>query len=661
MIESLNQGIIFHKLGKLEEAKKIYEEILKKNSNNFEVINLLGITFLQLKKYDEAIILINKAIKISPNHHALYNNLGAAYKDSKQYDIAIKNFKKATELNPGYAEAYFNLGTTFKNINQYQEAYKAYVKSIELKPDYIEAYNNLGLLYKELKKYEEAIINFNKAIELNPKSIESYQYRADTYLLKAEYLLSIKDYYKLQELEPENKYVYESSIFFIKNLICDWGNYKKNIQKLEENLLKNKIIVDPLHATKCIDVLSAIKNNTLNYNKSNTIYNLSNFSKEKSHYKKLNKIKIAYYSADFRSHPVGHLMSNLLKHHNKENFEIIGFYFNKYPDDKITKKISSAFDKFFYTDDMLDKDIILQSRSLDIDIAIDLMGYTNGNKRNIFANQIAPIQINFLGYPGTVAHNIDYIIGDKYLIPSESKKFYFEKIIYMPDCYQPSSYKEDIFLSIKNHNYKNYNFKENDFKFCCLNEPSKVNPSIFESWIRILQRTKNSVLFLIEHNSNYKNNLINAASKKNISIDRLIFLPKLYSYEDYLIRLKSFDLFLDTFPYSAHATANELLWSGVPLISIKGESFQSRVSSSFLHHLGMNELITSNIKDYENLAVFLGNNSSKLKEIKKKLINNAKISNVFKAKVYTGNLEKAYKEVYERNQKNLKPENIYLN
>jgi predicted O-linked N-acetylglucosamine transferase (SPINDLY family) len=659
MINGLNEAITLHKLGKLLEAKKIYKKILKKNPNNFEIINLLGVISLQSKKYDEAIILIKEALKINPNHHSLYNNLGVAYKELKKNDIAIKNFKKAIELNPNYAEAYNNLGIIFKNINQYEESIQNYLKSIQLKANYIEAYYNLGLLYKELKKYKEAIINFNKAIELNPNYIEAYKNRAETYHLKNQYLLSIKDYCRLKEINPEKKYLYETSIFFLNNLICNWNNYKKNLSDLESKLSNNKIVVEPLHAMKCTDSLISIKNNTLNYNKSNINYNLNDLFKKNLNFKNKNKIKIGYYSADFRIHPVGHLICNLLESHNKDNFEIIGFYFNKYPEDKITKRIFSALDKFYYVNNMSDKDIILESRNLGIDIAVDLMGYTNSDRKNIFTNRLAPIQINFLGYPGTTAHNIDYIISDKYLIPSENQDYYFEKIIYMPDCYQPNDSKRISFLSNKHFN-KKYNFKETNLRFCYFTDPSKINPIIFNCWMKILRKTQNTVLCLSDHGDDYKTNLINEASKQNIDINRLIFLAKL-PYEDYLKNLRSFDLFLDTFPYSSHTTANEVLWSGVPLISLKGQSFHSRGSSSFLHHLGMNELITSNIKDYESLAIFLGNNPLKLKEIKNKLIRNMKTSNVFNIKIYTSNLEKAYKLTYERNQKNLKPENIYLN
>jgi len=726
MTRSLEEGIALHKLGKLKEAKIIYEEILKKSSNNFEAINLLGIISLQLKDYYQAIKLIEKAININPHHHSLYNNLGAVYKELREYPNAIKNYKKAIELNNSYAEAYNNLGVVLKQTNQYEEAYKNYKKSIELKKNYPEAYNNLGnlyvamikykdaiknykkaielnnsyaeaynnlgvalqqtnqyeeayknytkanildpnnpkiynnigLLYKGLKLHDEAILNFNKAIELEKNYYEAYINRADTYYLHAKYLLAIQDWEKLIELNPKDRILYESSIFTIKNIICDWKEYKNDILKFEDRLLERKLNTDPMHALRCIDSLNIIKINTLdNSNIGTTIYNLNNSSIKNLKYKN-KKIKIAYYSGDFRKHPVGHLIADLLETHNKEDFEVIGFYFDKYPDDEVTKRIKVTFDKFYYTKNVSDEDIILKSRELQVDIAIDLMGYTNNYRKNIFINQSAPLQINYLGYPGTTAHNLDYIIADKYLIPKENQKYYFEKIIYMPDCYQPSDSKRPKYEE-KNTN-EEFNYSKFNFKFCCLNDSSKINPLIFNSWMQILKKTKNSTLFLLEANKYCKDNLINEFYKENISSERLIFLPKL-PYQEHLIRFRSFDLFLDTFPYSAHTTANEALWSGVPLISLSGQSFQSRVSSSLLHHLTMDSLITYNIKDYKDLAIFLANNPLKFKEIKTKLINAISTSNVFDTKIYTSNLEKAYKAIYEKHQSDLDPQDIYLN
>jgi len=659
MNEFLNKGLTLHKAGKLEEAKLIYEKLLTKDQNNYELINLLGVISLQQKNFNDAITQINKAISLNPSHHALYNNLGVAYKETEKYESAIENFKRAIEIKPNYAEAYNNLGIIFKKKYQYNEAYNNYQKAIELNPNYAESYNNLGLLYGDTKRYKEAIINFSKAIELNKNYIDAYKNRANIYSLYKKQPLAIKDYNKLKTLEPEKENIYESLIFFNKNQICEWKDYKKILRKIENYLINNKTIIDYINPWKLLswtDSLKVIKNNLTNYN--NKEYNAKNYEKKIFSVSKKRKIRVGYYSPDFRRHAVSHLIANVFESHDKNNFETIGFHFCKYKDDDMTKRISKTFDKFFYTKDISDQDLISQSKNLKIDIAIDLAGHTEDNRINIFSKGIAPIQINFLGYPGSLGPYMDYIVADKNLIPEKNKEFYFEKIIYMPDSFQPYDSKKNT--AHNNYGREKFNLPKSGFVYCSFNSIYKVNPAIFNCWMRILKKTKNTFLCLLESNNSCKENLIAEALKRGVSANRILFSP-LVDYEDIFQRFKFCDLFLDTFPYAAHSTASEALSSGLPLLTMAGESFQSRVAASLLKNLNLPELITSNIDDYENFAIYLANNPKNLKEIKEKLLLSIKNTNTFNTKIYTKNLEKAYQLVYERNHQNLKPENIYIN
>ena len=725
MIKNLKDAIILHKSGKLEEAKILYEKIFEKNSSSFEIINLLGAVYLQLKKYDEAILFFKKAININPNHHSLYNNLAVAYKEIEKYNDAIESLRKAIKLNIYYAEAHNNLGIIFKKIFKNKEAYKHYEKAIELKPDYPEAYYNLGVLYAEEKNFKQSIINFNKAvdlksnyaeayynlgllfteernleqahinfnkaielkpnyaeayyrlgnlyvenkyskrsiinfnkaIELKENYIDAYADRAREYTSIGKYLLAIKDYEKLQTLEPDKIWVHQSNIFFIRNKTCNWAEYKKNLEQLKKELITDKTnCIAPLNLLRVVDELKIIKNNIKNYNlklpKSYRWFpRISNLLKK--------KIRIAYYSSDLRIHAVSTLIANVLENHDKNNFEVIGFNFSKYPDDEMTKRISIAFDKFYNVKNISDNDLISQSRDLKVDIAIDLNGCTSDARPSIFIDKVAPIQINFLGYPGTIGSHMDYIIADKYLIPNKHQKLYFEKIIYMPNGYQPHDPKNKSID--KNYNSKKFNLPKNKFKYCCLNNSEKINPLIFNSWMKILNKTKNTVICLLEgKDEDLKKNLLIESLKYNIEENRIIFLPRL-PYEEHLVRLKFFDLFLDTFPYSGHTLANEVLSSGTLLLSISGESFQSRVSSSLLSHLGIPELIKNNIKDYEDFAIHLANNLTEFKKIKNKLDKLIKNSDVFNSKIYTKNLERAYKSAYDNYNNNLTAENININ
>jgi predicted O-linked N-acetylglucosamine transferase (SPINDLY family) len=401
------------------------------------------------------------------------------------------------------------------------------------------------------------------------------------------------------------------------------------------------------------DKINIIKKNTENYNKQ---FNINKIRKNSFNYFIKEKILVAYYSADFRRHAVSHLIANVLENHNKNKFEVFGFHFSPSKDDDMSTRVSKSFNKFFDVRTWTDSQIIEKSKNLEVDIAIDLMGHTFGNRINIFTKRIAPLQVNYLGNPGSVGRFMDYLIADNNLILKKNEKFFSEKIIYMPDCYQPHDTNKKI---NKNYDKKKYNLPEGQFIYCCLNGTYKITPKIFDCWMNILIRTNNTVLCLLESNNLSKKNILNEARKRNVNEDRIIFTP-LVDYENIFQRFNYCDLFLDTFPYGAHTTANETLSSGLPLLTMVGESFQSRVSFSLLNSLGMKDLITYNLKDYEDMAVNLAKNPEQLKKIKDRLCFALKNSNTFKTKNYTENLEKAYIKIYDQFKKNLPPETVYI-
>lgn len=658
MIEIINDVLALYKKNRFEEAKLICEQALIKYPEDFRIINLLGVLYFKLQKYDEAIILNLKAIKINPNHSSLYNNLGLTYKQLEKYKDAIINIKKAIEINPNYAEAYNNLGTIFKELNQFEEAHKYYNKAIMLNPSYSEAYLNLGLLYRDIKKYEESITCFTKAIKINPNYAEAYYFRAFLYTRTSQYLLADEDYNKLKILNPEKKDYYEYLSFYNNNSICNWKEHEVTISKIE-NQLKNKNNIDFLDHIELLlytDSLDIIYNNVENSNNFlHKIHNIKSLNKFRNNYNN-KKIKIAYYSSDFRYHPVSQLLISILENHNKKKFEVYGFHFSEYNDDEMTKNISKKFDIFNNVTKDLDLKIINQSKDYKIDIAIDLAGHTGDARPSLFMKRVAPVQINFLGYAGTVGPYMDYIVADKYLIPSQNKKFYFEKIIYMPDCF--ISVDPKIFNN--KYDRKKFNLPESKFLYCCLSNPHKITPYIFSSWMKILKNTKDTVICFLYKDDSSKKNLIREAKKEGIDESRIIFCPKI-NYEDIFSRYKLMDLFLDTFPYTSHAVATDVLSSGLPILTISGNSFHSRVTASLLASLKIPELITKDIKDYENIAINFANNKEKIIEIKKKLNCSIINTNTFNTKNYTNNLEMAFELAHKQNKQTFNLQDIFIN
>ena len=659
---TFDKALIFYNNGKFDNAEIICKELLEKNPESFELINLIGAIYLQQEKYDKAITQFKKAIKINTLHPSLYNNLGVAFKKNNNFKESIKYFQKAIELNSNYPEAYNNLGTVYKMLNDYKKAYENYNKALELKTDYAEVHFNLAILHSNVKNYKEAIKNCEKAINLKKNYIEAIQLRAAMFSDIQKHILAIEEFSNLKKIEPNDYFKYESLIFFEKNNICVWSEYKKNKEKIENYIKENDSLanhVDSLKLLSITDSLEVIKKNVENYEKE--LKSKFSINKYKNFYNLKKKICIGYYSPDFRNHAVAHLISGIFKNHDKDNYQIVGFNLNKWLDDSITQQISQQFDKFLTVKHSSDEEIISKSKDLKVDIAIDLCGPTRDNRIGIFQKRVAPIQINFLGYPGTIGTFMDYIIADKYLIPNESQKFYFEKIIYMPYTYQPFANFANIEINHeKKNSKKEFNFSQSGVIYGCLNNNYKISPEMFSCWMKILKKAKNSYIAFLESNNYSKENIIKEAMKRNIEKERLLFFP-LSDRETWLKRLRCVDVFLDTFPYGGHTTVRESLMLGVPVLTLKGNSFQSRVASSLLYTLEMPELVMESIEHYEDYALYLYNNPENLKKIKEKLILSVNKCKGFDIQIYVKALEKAYKKIYDNYQKKLLPENLYIN
>jgi predicted O-linked N-acetylglucosamine transferase (SPINDLY family) len=370
------------------------------------------------------------------------------------------------------------------------------------------------------------------------------------------------------------------------------------------------------------------------------------------------KIRIGYFSADFRHHPVSMLTAELFELHDKSQFEIIGFSFG--PEDKspMRTRISQSFNQFIDINDMSDLEATKLARELEIDIAVDLGGFTQFNRTGIFALRAAPIQISYIGYLGTMGNQyMDYILADKTIIPEESKRFYSEKIIHLPSYQVNDSHRK---IAAKVFTREELGIPQNGFIFACFNSNYKILPAMFESWMRILQAIEGSVLFLYSGNEWAQANLIREAEKKGIDSQRVIFGKQLPT-DEYLARYQVCDLFLDTSPYNAGTTASDALWAGLPVLTLMGNSFASRMAASLLKAIDLPELITTNQSAYEDRAIELANNPQQLAEIKQKLARNRDSTPLFDTPLFTKNLESAYTTIYQRYQADLTPDDITIN
>jgi len=638
-----NLAFIISREGKTYEVIDLLKESLKIDSKNVDTLNNLGVAFNNIDDTKNAIFFLEKGIKIQPNFPDLYNNIGFSFVKEGKIKKAIKYFYKAIELNPNFYRAFFNIGNAYEEINNLVKAKEFILKSLRIKGDYEKAYlklakinqrlnddeaaldiyseilktkrndasiyNNIGVIYGKKGNLNKAKLFFDKAISINKNYEITYLNYSQFYIENNNYLDAIMLYdiaFKLNK----NIDIY-IKLASTKRYICDWSTFEKDYcyVKNNENLIKS---VQPRNIQFLFDNPSL----TLKVSKK---YFIDKFLRKEENikYKEKSKIKIGYFSADFYNHPVTLLISQILKEHNRNIFEIYAYSFGVRLEDKYTEEIKNNVDHFKDLKDLNDIQAVELVRKDGIDIAIDLMGYTEYCRTSIFSMRIAPIQINYLGFSGSMASNcMDYIIADKTLIPKQDRNFYTEKIIYLNQsaiCCNDSMRKEGKYFK-----RSDFNLPENDFLFACFNNNYKITPKEFNIWMRLLKIVKNSRILLKISNKNAKLNLIKEAKLREIDSDRLIFTDHL-TLEKHLERHTKIDLFLDTFNYNAGSTAVFSLLSGVPILTKYGRSYQSRMSSSLLEHLGLKELITKDEQEYENKALLLATNPERLKSIKHKL------------------------------------------
>jgi predicted O-linked N-acetylglucosamine transferase (SPINDLY family) len=468
-------------------------------------------------------------------------------------------------------------------------------------------------------------------------------------------LQAIRDYERALEINPRFEYLL-GTLQHLKMLICDWKNFEENILYICQVILLGEKASDPF------SLLSLIDSPKLQFNCSkifaNDKYQLdSDLGVIKKNVINT-RIKVGYFSADFHNHATAYLMADFFESHDKDKFELIAFSFGPNFQDDMRQRLTNAFDQFIDVRNLTDIEIAKLSRQFNIDIAVDLKGYTNYSRPKIFSYRAAPIQINYLGYPGTMANDcLDYIIADQLLIEDNDRKFYSEKIVRVPGTYQVNDRKRNI--SERQFTKSELGLPEKGFVFCCFNNNYKITPTIFKAWIEILNSVPNSVLWLLEDNEIAKANIKKESLLRGLEENRIIFAKRM-QLPEHLARHQHADLFLDAFPYNGHTTTSDALWAGLPVLTLKGESFVSRVAASLLSAIDLPELITTTIEDYQHQAIQLALNPDRLKEIKIKLKINRETTALFDTLGFTKNLEKVYRKMIERQNSDLLPDHIDL-
>jgi predicted O-linked N-acetylglucosamine transferase (SPINDLY family) len=649
-------------LGKLLFQKKEYQAAIKSYTDSIQVkedyldaYNGLALALDELGELNMAEQSLNTALMFNSRDVDTYINKGKFYEKYRLYDLALENYIEAIKNIPDNCGFLLNKGNILKKMFKYDEALLSYENAKSLDPNYVEAYNNIAIIYQELRHYDKALAIYSQAITIQPNNSETLFNFAELKKELQQFDDAILNYEKAYSINPSYPYLL-GELLFCKMYICDWKDFNLLIKALTTKLFLRERVIQSFSCVTLIDSALLHKIAAQIYVK-DKIYSQSPILPIEKASKK-NKIKVGYYSADFYNHATSYLMAQLFEKHDKDKFEIIAFSFGEDRQDEMRKRLLKGFDQFINVQMMSDLEIVQLSRQLQIDIAIDLKGYTQWARPQIFSIKVAPIQVNYLGYPGTMgADFIDYIIADKILIPKESMQYYSEKIIYLPHSYQVNDSQRVI--SCKAQSRLDFGLPEHSIVYVSFNSIYKINPNIFDVWMRILNSVEGSVLWLLEENLSAVNNLRYEAQKRGIASKRLIFAPRI-STSEHLARYKLADLFLDTLPCNSHTTASDALWAGLPLLTCIGESFASRVASSILTAMELSQLITISIEEYESKAIYLGLNPDELKKIRCIVEENISKAPLFDIQLFTRNLEAAYQNIYNLYHADLPPKHIYI-
>jgi predicted O-linked N-acetylglucosamine transferase (SPINDLY family) len=611
-----------------------------------------------LKKFVDAVAAFDMAIALKRDYFDAHCARGHVLLELQRYEHAIASYDEAITLgstNLQAQTAYAKRGFALKELKRFQEALASYDRAILLEDSDSEVRINRAGVLQEMGQYEAAIASYDRAIEMNPDNVEAHAGRGFALLAQSRYEAALASFDRAVALQPDMKYL---SAFrqFARMQVCDWHGLASFLEQLERQLLARKPVCGPFQVLALLDSppLQRLAAETWVREQCPPDDAFGPIAVRS----RSDKIRIGYFSADFYSHAVSFLTSELFEIHDRSKFEIVAFAFGPKVNDAVRARIVRAFDRFIDVSEQSDAKVAETARRLGIDIAVDLGGFTTQAARTrTFSLRTAPIQMSYIGYLGTMgAPYMDYLLADPTLIPIEERQHYSEAIIYLPSYQVNDSTRPVIERTLTR---EELGLPAAGFVFSCFNANYKILPATFAVWMRILKRVEKSSLYLYVGSETAERNLRKEAECYGVAPRRLVF-GKILPHDDYMARLRTMDLFLDTLPYNAGTTASDALWAGLPVLTCAGRAFAGRMAASLLNAIQLPELVTSTRDEYEERAVQLAENPELLREIKLKLSQNRLAAPLFDTRLFAEHLELAYTRVYERHRAGLPPETMFV-
>jgi protein O-GlcNAc transferase len=648
-----NGARVLRELGHPQEALAVCDRLLALQPGHPEGLSERGNILLDLQRPEEALACFDRAVPLHPQPAMALYNRGNAWLHMRRYDSALADYDGALQVKPDLAVAWCNRGLSLWGLDRQSEAVASFDQAVSIEPELADAFDARGKALRALNRHEDALADFERALALRPGVPDVLNRRATTLRDIRRYDEAARCYDELLNAAPDYEYALGNAAH-ARLQVCDWSGYGKYVSRIEESVLGGRRVCLPGHFLMISSSAAAQLQCARTFlTDTQGAPPAALWTGERYRH---DKIRVAYVSGDFRHHAVSLLMAGVFEQHDRGRFETIVISLQPEENSAMGRRVRAAFDRFIDVSDKGDHDIAALMREAEIDIAVDLMGFTGGNRNAIFAHRPAPVQVGYLGYPGTsAAPYIDYILGDEFVIPDTTRRHYQEQVVYLPECFQANEERRIAGPGVVTR--QEAGLPESALVLCSFNTSYKINPHCFDIWMRLLQTVSTSVLWLVADDTTVENNLRREAISRGVDANRLIFARWL-QYSEHLARLHCADLFLDTLPFNAGTTASDALWAGVPLLTCSGEAFAARMAGSLLTALGLSELITHTLEEYEALAMKLVTNPAMLAQLRDKLARNRSTAPVFNAGRFCRHLESAYVRMWERSERGETPESF---
>jgi protein O-GlcNAc transferase len=643
-------GIALRHLGRLDEAEASCREALRLTPDYAEAHNTLGETLMAQGRHAEAEVCCREALRLQPEYAEAHNNLGIMLISLGRPQEAEVCCREAVRLNPSNARAHLNLSTALVSLGRLDEAENCCREAVRLNSGNAEAHGNLGTVLVALGRLKEAEACYREAARLSPGNPVAHTNLGNTLVLEEKLSEAIASFERAAALKPDDADAV-ANWFYLKQRICDWSGHRKDHERFRIGLQGQ---ASPTVAFKLL-AASSTAEEQFSYACRVAATLAVPKSAEFSHraFQPRQRLRIGYFSSSFHAHATTYLISGLIEQHDRGRFEIIGYSASPGDTSAARSRLAAAFERFVDISTLNDFETAQLIHTDAVDVLVNLDGFKLNARPKVFAYRPAPIQVNYLGYPCTMgAEFIDYIIADPFVVPPDQQPFFSERLVHLPDCYQCNDNKREIAENTPSR--AECGLPETGFVFCCFNDSYKMTPTFFNIWMRLLHAVPASVLWLLDANSCAKSNLAREAGARGIAAERLVFAARL-PLREHLARHRLADLFLDTLPYNAHVTASDALWAGLPVLTCAGQTFAGRVAGSLLWSVGLSDLITTSLDEYEGLALRLALDRRSLAKLRSRLVENLRISPLFDTRRSARHLEAAYMQMCEIGRAGLQP------